>query len=102
MKQLIEQLLNEDLTPGQLIDKYLKLSKNGIAKEVARVLLPEGNTVSRVYINGTIRSWIHYIEVRDGNGTQKEHIEIANQAKKIFSYQLPTVAEALGWTNDQT
>jgi thymidylate synthase (FAD) len=50
---------------------------NGIAKEQARVVLPEGNTKSRLYMNGTLRSWIHYIELRSGNGTQKEHMEVA-------------------------
>ena len=50
---------------------------NGIAKEQARSVLPEGNTVSRLYINGTLRSWIHFLEVRSGNGTQKEHMEVA-------------------------
>ncbi len=62
----------------------------GIAKEVARVILPEGNTVSRCYMNGTIRSVIHYIEVRDGNGTQKEHMLVARACaeaiNKIFPY----------------
>ena len=62
----------------------------GIAKEVARVMLPEGNTVSRCYMNGTIRSWIHYIEVRDGNGTQKEHMLVARACaeaiNKVFPY----------------
>jgi thymidylate synthase (FAD) len=62
----------------------------GIAKEVARVMLPEGNTVSRMYIKGSIRSWIHYIEVRDGNGTQKEHMLVARACaeaiNKIFPY----------------
>ncbi len=50
---------------------------NGIAKEQARVVLPEGNTVSKLYVNGTIRSWIHYIELRAGNGTQQEHMDLA-------------------------
>lgn len=62
----------------------------GIAKEVARVMLAEGNTVSRCYMNGTIRSWIHYIDVRDGNGTQKEHMLVARACaeaiNKIFPY----------------
>jgi len=53
--------------------------KNGIAKEQARAVLPEGNTVSRLYANGTLRSWIHYIELRSANGTQKEHIELARE-----------------------
>ena len=51
--------------------------ENGIAKEQARSVLPEGNTVSRIYMNGTLRSWIHYIQLREANGTQKEHMEIA-------------------------
>ena len=51
--------------------------ENGIAKEQARAVLPEGNTMSRMYMNGTIRSWIHYIDLRSKNGTQKEHIEVA-------------------------
>ena len=74
---------------------------DGIAKECARFVLPLA-TPTRLYMSGSIRSFIHWIDLRSSNGTQKEHIEIANQAKKIFSYQLPTVAEALGWTNDQT
>jgi thymidylate synthase (FAD) len=61
---------------------------NGIAKEQARVVLPEGNTISRIYMNGTLRSWIHFIQLRSGNGTQKEHrevaLECANQIKVIF------------------
>ena len=53
--------------------------KNGIAKECARVILPEGNTSTRMYMNGTLRSWIHYIDVRSGNGTQVEHLLIARE-----------------------
>ena len=64
--------------------------KNGIAKEQARVVLPEGNTVSKLYVNGTIRSWIHYIELRSANGTQLEHMELAREIgqtiAKIFPY----------------
>ena len=59
------------------INAYRWAINNGIAKEQARAVLPEGNTVSRMYMNGTIRSWIHYIELRAANGTQKEHMEIA-------------------------
>lgn len=58
--------------------------KNGIAKEVARAVLPEGNTVSRMYMQGTIRSWIHYIQLRSGNGTQKEHMAIAIEVAKAI------------------
>jgi thymidylate synthase (FAD) len=63
--------------------------KNGIAKEQARAVLPEGNTVSRLYVNGTIRSWIHYIELRSGHGTQKEHIEIARACAEVISKVFP-------------
>jgi thymidylate synthase (FAD) len=75
------------------------LSHN-IAKEQARVVLPEGLTNSTMYVNGTIRSWIHYIKLRSSNGTQKEHRLIAEEAKKVFSEQFPTVSEALGWSNE--
>jgi thymidylate synthase (FAD) len=62
---------------------------NGIAKEQARAVLPEGNTVSRLYMNGTIRSWIHYIELRSANGTQKEHIEVAKACAEAISKIFP-------------
>lgn len=62
---------------------------NGIAKEQARAVLPEGNTVSRMYMNGSIRSWLHYIDLRSGNGTQKEHRLIANQCKVEISKLIP-------------
>jgi len=58
--------------------------ENGIAKEQARAVLPEGNTVSRLYMQGSIRSWIHYIELRSGHGTQKEHIELAREIGKAI------------------
>ena len=64
---------------------------NGIAKECARVILPEGLTPSRLYMSGTIRSWLHYLQVRQGNGTQKEHIEIANQIHAALSKELPVI-----------
>jgi len=63
--------------------------KNGIAKEQARAVLPEGNTASRLYVNGTIRSWIHYIELRSGNGTQLEHMELAQEIGRIISKIFP-------------
>ena len=68
---------------------------NGIAKEQARVVLPEGNTVSRMYMNGTLRSWIHYIQLRAANGTQKEHILIANECAKAITKIFPLTAELL-------
>ena len=64
---------------------------NGIAKEQARVVLPEGNTVSRLYVNGTIRSWIHYIELRSANGTQKEHIDLAFEVAAAISKIYPSI-----------
>jgi thymidylate synthase (FAD) len=68
---------------------------NGIAKEQARAVLPEGNTQSRMYMNGTLRSWIHYCELRRSNGTQKEHMEIAEACWKIITEKFPQVAAAL-------
>jgi len=67
--------------------------KNGIAKEQARAVLPEGNTASRLYVNGTIRSWIHYIELRSGNGTQLEHMELAQEIGRIISKIFPYFAK---------
>ena len=66
---------------------------NGVAKEQARVVLPEGMTVSRLYMNGTIRSWIHYIELRSSNGTQKEHMEVALACAKAIAEIFPMAAE---------
>ncbi len=65
--------------------------KNGIAKEQARAVLPEGLTVSRLYVNGTLRSWIHYIDLRDGNGTQKEHAEIARTCAEVIAKVFPII-----------
>lgn len=70
---------------------YKKALAKGMAKECARVILPEGLTPSRVYMSGTIRSWLHYLQVRQGNGTQKEHIEIANQIYKVLAKELPKI-----------
>jgi len=67
---------------------------NGIAKEQARVVLPEGNTKTRLYMNGSIRSWVHYIELRSANGTQKEHMDIAKACAKVISEVFP-LAESL-------
>lgn len=67
---------------------------NGIAKEQARAVLPEGLTVSRMYMNGTLRSWIHFIELRSGNGTQKEHREVAIEIAKCISEIFP-MAESI-------
>ena len=69
--------------------------QSGIAKEQARAVLPEGNTQSRLYMNGTLRSWIHYCQLRMENGTQKEHAEIANECWDIIAAQFPNVVTAL-------
>ena len=74
---------------------YKEALEKGIAKECARVILPEGLTPSRVYMSGTIRSWLHYLQVRQGNGTQKEHIEVANQIANILAKELPIIMGAL-------
>ena len=66
---------------------------NGIAKEQARAVLPEGLTVSRMYMNGTLRSWVHFIELRGGNGTQKEHMEIARACAKVIAEIFPMATE---------
>jgi thymidylate synthase (FAD) len=66
---------------------------NGIAKEQARAVLPEGLTVSRLYMNGTLRSWVHYIELRSANGTQKEHMEIAKACAEVIAEVFPMTTE---------
>ena len=71
------------------LDAYDWAISKGIAKEQARAVLPEGNTMSRLYVNGTLRSWIHYIELREANGTQLEHIEIAKEVAKVIHKIFP-------------
>lgn len=77
----------------EVINKATEVYKwaidQGIAKEQARAVLPEGNTVSRLYVNGTIRSWIHYIELRSANGTQLEHMELAQEIAKVITKVFP-------------
>ena len=96
-----EKIIEEwEQMQSKVIDKatevYNWAIENGIAKEQARSVLPEGNTVSRIYMNGTLRSWIHYIQLREENGTQKEHMEIAKACAEAVSYThltLPTNRE---------
>ena len=71
------------------LDAYNWATSKGIAKEQARAVLPEGNTKSRMYVNGTLRSWVHYIELRAANGTQLEHIEIAKEVAKVITEIFP-------------
>jgi len=77
------------------VDAYKWAIENGIAKEQARAVLPEGNTCSRMYMNGTLRSWLHYIELRAANGTQKEHMEIAKECAKVISEVFPMIDSIL-------
>jgi thymidylate synthase (FAD) len=72
---------------------YAEAMEKGIAKEQARCILPEGNTVSRLYMNGTLRSWIHFIELRSGHGTQKEHMEVARECAKVIAEVFPMAGE---------
>ena len=78
------------------MDLYNELLREGIAKECARFVLPLA-TPTRIYMSGSVRSWVHYIDLRSGHGTQKEHMDIANACKSIFTEQFPTVSEALQW-----
>lgn len=81
----------------EVIDKarevYDWAIESGIAKEQARVVLPEGNTKTRLYMNGTLRSWVHYIDLRGANGTQKEHMEIAHSCAKVIAGIFPLMKE---------
>jgi thymidylate synthase (FAD) len=77
----------------QVKESYEWAIRNGIAKEQARVILPEGNTISRLYMNGTIRSWLHYIQLRSANGTQKEHREIALKCAEVIAKVFPMAKE---------
>ena len=76
---------------------YNQMIEEGVAKECARMVLPLC-TPTRIYMTGSVRSWIHYIELRSANGTQKEHMDIANECKSLFIETFPTIAEALEWS----
>jgi thymidylate synthase (FAD) len=101
----LEPTIGDAMLQDQWRDKQLELIalakstyewaiNKGIAKEQARAVLPEGNTVSRLYMNGTLRSWVHFIELRSGNGTQKEHQDIAIACAKVIAEVFP-MAETL-------
>ena len=79
------------------MDLYKTMLDKGIAKECARFVLPLA-TPTRIYMSGSVRSWIHYINLRSAHGTQKEHMDIANACKQIFVEQFPICAEALEWS----
>ena len=86
----IQNYFNEGL------DLYNELLREGIAKECARFVLPLAPP-TRIYMSGSVRSWVHYIDLRSGHGTQKEHMDIANACKSIFTEQFSTVSAALEW-----
>ena len=79
------------------IDLYNELIREGIAKECARFVLPLA-TPTRIYMTGSVRSWIHYIDLRSAHGTQKEHMDIAEACRQIFIEQFPIVSTALNWS----
>ena len=74
-------------------ETYAEAIAKGMAKEQARAILPEGNTISRLYMNGTLRSWIHFIELRSANGTQQEHREVARECAKVIAEIFPMANE---------
>ena len=95
--ELVEKLNRQMKTLfGSAFSLYNQMLESGVAKECARFVLPLA-TPTRLYMTGSIRSWIHYIELRGGHGTQKEHMDIANTCKDIFMEEFPTVAESLEW-----
>lgn len=89
------QMLMQDYFK-QGMNLYQQMLTDGIAKECARFVLPLA-TPTRLYMSGSCRSWVHYIDLRSAHGTQKEHMDIAEACKNVFVEQFPTVAEALEW-----
>ena len=80
----------------ELQELYDDMLKSGVAKECARFVLPQA-TQTRLYMSGSLRSWMHYIDLRAAHGTQKEHMEVAEAVRCIFTCQFPTISSALGW-----
>lgn len=96
-KILVEKLMSEVF--DKTYDLYETMLSFGIAKECARMILPMCSPTT-IYMTGNVRSWINYINLRAANGTQKEHMEVAELAKSIFTENLPVVAKALGWVSE--
>ena len=94
LKQKYEILMQQHFEQGMRL--YQQMLEDDIAKECARFVLPLA-TPTRIYMSGSCRSWIHYINLRTANGTQKEHMDLAEGCKKVFIEQFPTCAEALEW-----
>lgn len=84
----------------QTMEVYQEMLAAGVAKECARMILPMA-TPTRIYMTGSVRNWIHYIELRTANGTQHEHMEIAELCKRHFTCQFPTIAQALEWCPEE-
>ena len=93
-RKMYEDLISKHF--AEAMDLYKNMLDSGIAKECARMVLPLA-TPTRIYMTGSCRSWVHYISLRSANGTQKEHMEIADGCKTIFCEQFPTVGKALEW-----
>ena len=93
-RQKFEILMQHHFAQG--MELYQKMLEEGIAKECARNVLPHC-TPTRMYMTGNLRNWIHYISLRSANGTQKEHMDIANEIKQLFICKFPVIAEALEW-----
>ena len=93
-KQDLQEKIAEHFVES--MDLYNELLANGIAKECARFVLPLA-TPTRLYMTGSVRSWVHYIDLRSAHGTQKEHMEIAQSIRAIFAEQFPIVSQALEW-----
>jgi thymidylate synthase (FAD) len=93
-KQDLEYKIAEHFV--EAMDLYNELLASGIAKECARFVLPLA-TPTRIYMTGSVRSWIHYIDLRSAHGTQKEHMDLVEEVRKIFKQQFPICTNALNW-----
>ena len=96
VKQDFELKMQRHFVDGMKL--YKEMLDAGIAKECARFVLPLA-TPTRIYMTGSVRSWVHYIDLRSAHGTQKEHMAVAEGVRSIFREQFPTVAEALDWNS---
>jgi len=93
-REKFEGMIEQHFEEAQRL--YDKMLEKGVAKECARFVLPLA-TPTRIYMKGSVRSWIHYIDLRSAHGTQKEHMDIAEAARCVFICQFPDIAKALGW-----
>jgi len=100
LKESWEQKQNDIINMSN--ETYQWALSNGIAKEQARAVLPEGMTISRMYMNGTLRSWVHYLQLRTGNGTQKEHQEVALECAQEIAKIFPMITELLNIISNES